>query len=206
MARELSPRRKAFVRAYVAGPPGVRGNATRAAVHAGYAPKDADVTGPRLLGTIGIREAVSKRLDAHDITADRVMAEFGAIGFMDVRDFVSWGPNGISLKSSEELEHAVPIAEVSEHLSGGESPSRTLRVKFHDKLEALGHLAKILRLEHEGTVINGPVVISWDSGAPDVALQSHTPRALSSGNSTSNGHANGHEPPSSSPTEDLESL
>lgn len=38
-------------------------NATQAAIRAGYAAKNADVTGPRLLGTVGVKAAVQVGLD-----------------------------------------------------------------------------------------------------------------------------------------------
>jgi phage terminase small subunit len=44
----LSPRGAAFVRLYLAGPDGVRGNATRAYLVAGYAPRNARTNAFRL--------------------------------------------------------------------------------------------------------------------------------------------------------------
>jgi len=49
--RPLLPKQKLFVAEYLASR-----NATDAYRKAGYAPKDADVAGPRLLGNVGIAE------------------------------------------------------------------------------------------------------------------------------------------------------
>jgi len=58
-------------------------NATQAAIRAGYATRNADVTGPRLLGNVGIAAAIeagrAKQAERTGITADRVIAELAAI-------------------------------------------------------------------------------------------------------------------------------
>jgi hypothetical protein len=56
--RPLLPRQKLFVAEYLASR-----NATDAYRKAGYAPKDADVAGPRLLGNVGIAAAIRKGMD-----------------------------------------------------------------------------------------------------------------------------------------------
>ncbi|MDQ2915259.1 MAG: terminase small subunit [Chloroflexota bacterium] len=51
-------------------------NATQAALRAGYSAKTADVQGPRLLGNVridkAVAEALAKRSERTDVTADRV--------------------------------------------------------------------------------------------------------------------------------------
>jgi len=51
----LTPKQQQFVLEYLKDL-----NATQAAIRAGYAPKDADVQGPRLLGNVGVMEAINK--------------------------------------------------------------------------------------------------------------------------------------------------
>lgn len=53
-------------------------NATQAAIRSGYAPKNADVTGPRLLGNVGVAQAIASATQAHEsaieITQDYVLS------------------------------------------------------------------------------------------------------------------------------------
>ena len=51
----LTPKQAAFVAEYVKD-----GNATQAAIRAGYSEKTADVQGPRLLGNVGIQQALQQ--------------------------------------------------------------------------------------------------------------------------------------------------
>ena len=136
--RSLTDRRRAFLREYMAGPPGVRGNGTRSAIAAGFSARTADIAAVRLLREL--RPHIEARLVKHEITADRIIDEIAAIAFHDTRDFVAWTADGVTLKPSAEVEHAAPVAEVSEHVS---EAGRAVKIKFHDKLAALGHLAKI---------------------------------------------------------------
>jgi phage terminase small subunit len=85
----LSPRQQRFVEEYL-----VDLNSTQAAIRAGYAPKDADVTGPRLLGVIGIREAIATARQAMsertEITADSVLKRWYQIAMGDPRGLVEY--------------------------------------------------------------------------------------------------------------------
>ncbi len=80
--RKLSAKHRKFVDEYL-----VDLNATQAAIRAGYAAKNADVNGPRLLGNAGIAQAVAKgrekATERAEITQDRVLAELGALAFSD---------------------------------------------------------------------------------------------------------------------------
>ena len=55
MITGLNPRQKQFCRLYL-----VHSNASRAYRDSGYAPKDADVAGPRLLGRVGIQAEIAR--------------------------------------------------------------------------------------------------------------------------------------------------
>ena len=58
-------------------------NATQAAIRAGYAAKNADVTGSRLLGNVGVAAAVAagqKRVASKlDLSAEKVLADIARI-------------------------------------------------------------------------------------------------------------------------------
>lgn len=55
MADGLTPRQRRFVEEYL-----IDFNATQAAIRAGYAAKDADVQGPRVLGYAGVAAAIAE--------------------------------------------------------------------------------------------------------------------------------------------------
>lgn len=202
--KELRGRERAFVKHYVAGVPGVQGFSRASAVAAGLGPGDVGA-GSKMLARPHVRAAIEAFYAKQNVTIDRVVAELARVGFSDMREFAEWGPDGVRLKSSEELpdDAAVVVSEVSE--TSGEK-SQTIRFKLHDKIEALALLGKSLRLFGEGStnVFTGPTLISWQS-PPDV-LPSPTPPALSSGNSTTPSSGNSRVRPSSSATDDLENL
>lgn len=74
----LNPKQQRFVTEYL-----VDLNATQAAIRAGYSPKTANQTGPRLLVNVGIREAIAderaglhqRAQERHDITIDSLLVE-----------------------------------------------------------------------------------------------------------------------------------
>jgi phage terminase small subunit len=88
-----------------------------------------------------IRVAMSERSERTKITLDRVLEELALIAFSDMRDFVTWGPNGVRLKASDELPEKVArcVSELAE--SPGKYGS-SIRLKLHDKLAALDKLAR----------------------------------------------------------------
>jgi len=144
----LKVREKAFLKHYLAGEPGLRGVAQASALAAGFSERDTSA-GAKVLHKPAVQAAIAQYAVKHDITINRVLAELSKIAFSDMRDYATWGPDGITLTPSAELlDHAaVVVAEVSEHETTGEhSSSRTLRFKLHDKLEALQALGKNLRL------------------------------------------------------------
>jgi phage terminase small subunit len=147
-----------FIRHYLAGAEGVRGNATQAAIAAGYTTKAARQQATWLLSRPAIQRAIATYHDKADVKAGRVLEELKRIGFSDLRDYVTWGPGGITLRASSELtpEQAAAVAEVAEHetvipTKGGEPIiRRTVRIKLHPKPAALQDLARITGLLKDG--------------------------------------------------------
>ena len=158
---------------FLAGPPGVRGNASRAYIAAGYAPKAAYSGASELLRKPRIQDAIAAYLRKADLTVDRVLEELRRVAFSDMGDVATWGPEGVVLKASAELPDDVTpaVADVIEdrmtrtttrvtpavgrpgepsYQPPGEvttvTEERHLRVKLHDKIAALGHLSKYLGL------------------------------------------------------------
>ena len=151
----LNARQRAFVSAYL-----IDGNATKAAVAAGYAPKHADITGFRLLRNASVSAALRRvqlRVAAQaDVAATDVLRELLArIAFSDMRAFTDWNSDGVSLKDSADLtdDQARCVAEVSQTITkeGG-----TIRFKLHDKPNALTLLGKHLGLFPERVSVDDP--------------------------------------------------
>lgn len=140
----LTARQARFVAEYL-----IDLNATQAAIRAGYSEKTALQQGPRLLGNVGIAEAIAsaqeKRAKRTEITQDRVLAELARVGFADLRKAVAWDGERVLLKNSEEIDDdtALAVSEVSQGPNG-------IKIKLHDKLAALDKIARHLGMYKDG--------------------------------------------------------
>jgi phage terminase small subunit len=129
-------------------------NATQAAIRAGYSHKTAHSSGPRLLENVGVAQAIEKAIDARSartrVTADRVVKELARVAFADMRNFVEWGPDSITLKESSELsqDDSAAVTEVSE--TSERRGVKTLKFKLAHKDSALKVLA-----QHTGVLGSG---------------------------------------------------
>lgn len=152
----LNEKQRLFVAEYL-----VDLNATQAAIRAGYSRKTAGRTGHENLKKPEIAAAIARAFDSRiertEVSADRVLLEYARIGLSDMRQFASWGPDGVVWKTSDELDDgaAACVAEVSETVSEG---GRTRRFKLHSKLAALDKLAQHVKLFGEerspGSTVN----------------------------------------------------
>ena len=83
--KRLTAKQERFCHEYL-----IDGNATQAAIRAGYEKRNADVVGPRLLGKVGIKKRIEdlnrKRLDRVDIRAEDILRELRRVAFYDLRD------------------------------------------------------------------------------------------------------------------------
>lgn len=139
---ELTDKQRKFVSEYL-----VDLNATQAAIRAGYSQKTADRIGPQLVGKTCVREAIEaaqkRREKRTEITQDRVVQELARIAFGNSRSVMSWGPGGLVLRNSNDLneDEAALVSEVRETTTkdGG-----SMALKTHDKLKALELLGKHL--------------------------------------------------------------
>lgn len=109
----LTPKQAAFVQEYL-----IDLNATQAAIRAGYSSKDADVTGPRLLGNVGIQEAIqaamAERSERTQINQDWVLKRLALLADANPKKLASWDEGGVTVKDSDELtdDEAYLINEV----------------------------------------------------------------------------------------------
>jgi phage terminase small subunit len=148
----LTPKQERFVAEYL-----IDLNATQAAIRAGYAAKDANVQGSRLLANVSIAALIAKRkkgqADKLQITADRVLQELALIGFANMGDYMRVGVDGdphldFSALSRDQTA-ALTEVTVEDFKDGrGEDARDVRRVKFKlsDKRAALVDLGRHLKL------------------------------------------------------------
>jgi len=136
----MNPRQEKFVQNYL-----LSGNATQAALAAGYAEAGAHVTGSRLLRhakvQAALQQARAERSQRFRVEADAVVERLAQIALGDLRQVVDWDEKRLRVNPPEKLseEALALISEVIETPGG-------VRVKFKDQLKALELLGKHLGL------------------------------------------------------------
>ncbi len=158
--KKLTPKQAQFVKEFL-----VDLNGTAAARRAGYSAKTAEQQGYQLLQKTSVKKAVAKAMQARsertEITADQVLKELALIGFSDMRDFASWGPDGVKLEESGELteDQARAVAEVSETKTehGG-----TVRFKLHDKRASLVDIGRHLGMFTDNVNLSGGLTLTHE--------------------------------------------
>ncbi len=142
LLQQLPKQRQRFVQEYL-----VDLNGKQAAIRAGYSEKTAKEQASQLLTYLNVSQAIKaghQRLaELAKVRQYEVVREFKKIAFADMRDFSSWGPDGVKLTDSEALtpEQTACVAEVSEQIT---ESSRHVKFKLHNKIDALNSLAKHL--------------------------------------------------------------
>jgi phage terminase small subunit len=139
---ELTPREQRFLEEYA-----IDFNPTEAALRSGSTLAAA------------AQGLVVARQQQRRVTADRVIEEYARIAFADLRDFLDWGPNGVTLRAKEHLSdwQAGAIADIEPPGANGKGA----RLRLHDKKAALDALARHLGLFRptdqpaEGPTIDG---------------------------------------------------
>ena len=135
----LSPKQKLFVEAYLQTL-----NATEAARRAGYSEPNsnyANVLRNPLVWSV-IEERMAERRAQNPHLEQRILEELCRIAFADPRDLMRWGPDGVELRPSDELDaaQAAAVDEVCEGRGG------VIRLKKNDKVKALELLGRHLGL------------------------------------------------------------
>jgi len=150
----LSPKQKKFVGEYL-----IDLNASASLLRAGYRSKNPDVDGHKLLVKPSISKAIAlamaERAKRTEITADRVLQQLAKIGFVDIKDVVTWAGNRIRIRPSEEIDGTL-LAEISETETenGG-----TLKIKLNDKMKALELLGRHLGMFKDNLNINANMTV-----------------------------------------------
>jgi hypothetical protein len=147
---------RAFLEAYLRSvTTGVRGNATQAAIEAGYAMTSAAAIGSNLLKrNKTVKAALAQLVAQQAVTKTQVLKEIGLIAFSTLADVLTWTqvlPEGapeseaiwkLALKPGALAHPALESVEVWTDAKGNER----LKAKLHSKLGALELYARYFRL------------------------------------------------------------
>ena len=154
--KKLTAKQRLFIGEYL-----IDLNATKAAERAGYSKKTAKEQGARLLTNVDIsatiQEAMDKRAEKLEITAERVLAEIAKCAFINMGDFLRIDPASgrafidLSRAAPEQLAALCAFEQEEWVERAGEGRGnfeavRKIRLKLTDKLGALEKLGKHLKL------------------------------------------------------------
>lgn len=149
---KLNTRQKLFVEHYVAN----GFNGTQAAISAGYAPKNADITASKLLTMPKVQTYLSKRikqvLGSTDTLSVQLISKLKDIAFSNLSDVAEWNKeDGLVLKDSNILDEpsSYSISEISSKYNK-DSESYDFKIKQVDKTKAIDMLAKFVALYEQG--------------------------------------------------------
>ena len=159
---KLTPKQAMFIAEYL-----VDGNATRAAIAAGFSPRSAEVTGARLLKNSKVAKALAlrhaRRVDKLEITAERVLGELAKLAFFDPGKLFDADGHLLPIVEMDDVTRAaiagldVELREGATLLGVGLGVSTVRKVKLADKgqnLERLGRYLKLFtdKVEHDHRV------------------------------------------------------
>lgn len=158
--KEATARRRArFVDAVIAN----GGNATQAAIAAGYSEKTARQQAARLLSDVSISAAIAQRSRAlteqFELSAERTLREMARLAYFDIRSL--FNADG-TLKAIHELDEdtaaAIASVEVDEILVKGVVVGHTKKVRIWDKNSALDKAMRCLGLyERDNRQLADPI-------------------------------------------------
>ena len=103
----MTPKQQRFVEEYL-----VDLNATQAAFRAGYAARSARAIAAENLAKPNIQARITAlkqaRSERTQIDADRVVQELARVAFARMSEVATWGPEGVTLRGSAELDDEDP--------------------------------------------------------------------------------------------------
>jgi len=139
---------KLFAYAYFAN----KGNATEAAIKAGYSKKTASQTASRLLTYVNVKNIIKELNETIKeraiVTKEQIAAELAKIGFSDIRKVFDENSRLLEIKDIPD-DVAACLASVEVDQLWGMTPDGkvqigdTKKVKVWDKLKALAQLTEI---------------------------------------------------------------
>lgn len=88
---------------------------------------------------VAIQKRTEELREEVGVRQERIIEELAALAFSDLRNVLEWGPDGITLRSSEKLDEAAAaaVSEVRQTAHG-------ITVKLHSKSDALQKLGQHL--------------------------------------------------------------
>lgn len=162
MSSKLTPRQERFVAEYLCDL-----NATQAARRAGYSAKTAEQQGPRLLGNVGVAQAIAKaqarRAERTGITQDRVLQELARIAFFDPRKLFTDAGNPIDIHDLDDDVAAVlaGLDIVVERTEEGRDGFTSVRkYKLTNKLGALEAAMRHLGMFKDSLELKGGIAVT----------------------------------------------
>lgn len=155
----LALQQRRFVRAYMAGKHA--GNATAAALEAGVGrtPKSAASIASRMLRDPAVLALIERHLDRMDASTERVALELRRVAFATLRDVGTWDATGFTPTPADELDDHAAAAVKGVEVRESETENgvfRKVSVTLHDKVGALGLLARINKMLVERREHTGP--------------------------------------------------
>lgn len=148
----LTNRQRAFIEHYLQ-----TWNASESARRAGYLPKHADVTGPRLLGNVGIAAEIKRRLSELQMGTDEILQRLTAQARGSMADFIDIDTGQINLPQAREAGKLglLKSYKVTQRKLNNAVTVETITLEIHDAQAALALLGRargmfVDRSEHTG--------------------------------------------------------
>lgn len=150
MITSIEPRQEAFVREYCKD-----FNGQKAAIRAGYNSKNARFTASRLLTKANVKallKEIQEEIRQHNrVTIQKVIAENARIAFSDLKDFVQFGPDGVTILDHRNVDSkCVESVEMTQYKIGEITTKTRMKIKLHDKGAALERLGQYLGVKDKG--------------------------------------------------------
>jgi phage terminase small subunit len=160
----MTPKQQAFILEYLVDLCGAK-----AAVRAGYAPKQAKKTAHELMQKPAIQEAIAKamrnRSQRTEITQDRVLQEVARIAFLDPRKLLrDDGTPRLMSELDDDTAAALVGLDITEEYGPGAEGGRekigyTKKMKLADKVGALGLAMRHLGMLNDKLQLSGGVQV-----------------------------------------------
>lgn len=154
----MTDKQAAFVREYL-----VDGNATQAAIRAGYSPRTANRIASENLSkpdiATAIVEAQGERAERTLITADRVLLELARLGMSDPRKLFDERRLKCPQEWDDDTAAAIASIEVVTRSAGDDEIEYVHKVRLWDKNSALEKIAKHLGLYQEAMQVDGKLEV-----------------------------------------------
>lgn len=159
---DLTTKQRKFIDAYVKS-----GNATRAAIEAGYSERSARQQGWENLKNPYISEQITARLDAEAMAANEVLWRLGRMARADMGDFLTGSGENISIDM--DAVKAAGLTDLIKKLNtrttrttdkdGNEITTTTISLELHDAQAALKELGRAHKLFTDGLDVSGTLEV-----------------------------------------------